>query len=320
MSCRSITSLLPFDGVFQWLTLIIFLSPFLQDACSTVCSHTNSSEKSQRNNKEVSHSQNQFYKTINQTSFSFEDTPFYHGPQSELPGLHSEPSSEQYLDDMDESIQVPQDVDIDKLSFSLDPYFQHLYPEIKLLLNSYIHLHPKNKNDVGSFPSFRAVLTPAPNAHFVKEPPRRHDPHKIKIGLEIEQDLLDIGVIELSESQFPCNALLTMKAIPFVTGSNTKADKYIQKTTQIKEVDITERKFRYTVDQRQHNSGLLPAPKIHLPKTSDILRILHGSEVCMLDIANAFHSIEYAPSSRQYTSFWGVTGTKYQFKRCCQGM
>ena len=111
-----------------------------------------------------------------------------------------------------------------------------------------------------------------------------------------------------------------MKAIPFVTGSNTKADKYIQKTTQIKEVDITERKFRYTVDQRQHNSGLLPAPKINLPKTSDILRILHGSAVCMLDIANAFHSIEYAPSSRQYTSFWGITRTKYQFKRCCQGM
>ena len=145
--------------------------------------------------RKLNHLQNQFYKNINQTSFSFKDTPFYHGLQSELPGLHSEPSSEKYLDDMDESIEVPPYVDIDKLSFSLDPDFQHLYPEIKLLLNSYIHLHPKNKNDVGSFPSFRAVLTPAPNAHFVKEPPRRHDPHKIKIGLEIEQDLLNIGVI-----------------------------------------------------------------------------------------------------------------------------
>ena len=96
---------------------------------------------------------------------------------------------------MDESIQVPPDVDIDKISFSPDPDFQHLYPEIKLLLTSFISLHPRNKNDVGSFPNFQAVLTPAPNAHFVKEPPRRHDPHKIKIGLEIEQDLLDIGVI-----------------------------------------------------------------------------------------------------------------------------
>ena len=102
----------------------------------------------------MSQLQNQFCKTINQTSFSFEDTPFYHGPQSELPGLHSEPSSEQYLDDMDESVHVPPDVDIDKLEFSLDPDFQHLYSEIKLLLKSYIHLHPKNKNDVGSFPSF----------------------------------------------------------------------------------------------------------------------------------------------------------------------
>ena len=154
---------------------------------------------------------------------------------------------------------------------------------------------------------------------FVREPPRRHDPHKVKIGLEIEQDLLDIGVIESSESQYPCNALLTMKAIPFMTGSNTKAYKYIEKTTQKHEVDLTERKWRYTVDQRQSNAGLVPAPKIDLPKTSDILRILHGSAVCMLDIANAFHSIVYAPSSRQYTSFWGISGNKYQFKRCCQG-
>ena len=194
----------------------------------------------------MSNLQNEFCKTINQTSFSFEDTPFYHGPQSELPGLHSEPSSEQYLDDMDENIYVPPDVNIDELEFSLDPDFQHLNSEIRLLLKSYVHLHPKNKNDVGSFPSFRAVLTPAPNANFVKEPPRRHDPHKIKIGIDIEKDLLEIGVIELSESQFPCNALLTMKAIPFVVGSNTKADRYFQKTTQTEMLDISERKFRYS--------------------------------------------------------------------------
>ena len=149
------------------------------------------------------------------------------------------------------------------------------------------------------------MLTPAPGARFVQEAPRRHDPHKVKIGLEIEQDLLNIGVIEESESQFPCNALLTMKAVPFMVGSNTKADKYINKTTHAQQQDLSERKWRYTVDQRSHNSGLGPAPKIHLPKTSDILRILHGKAVCQLDVANAFHSIVYAPSSRQFTSFWG---------------
>jgi hypothetical protein len=37
-------------------------------------------------------------------------------------------------------------------------------------------------------------------------------------------------------------------------------------------------------------------------------------------VANAFHSIEYSPSSRQYTAFYGVQGTKFQFKRCYQGM
>ena len=57
-----------------------------------------------------------------------------------------------------------------------------------------------------------------------------------------------------------------------------------------------------------------------MPKTSDILRILHGKAVILIDIANAYHSIEYAPSSRQYTAFWGVQGTKFQFRRCCQGM
>ena len=218
--------------------------------------------------------------------------------QSKLPGLHSEPASEQYIDDMDESPQVPPDIDIEKLSFDMDPDFNHLFPQIKQLLIQFKSLHPNNKNNVGTFPSYQAVLTPAPGARFVQEAPRRHDLHKVKIGLEIEQDLLNIGVIEESESQFPCNALLTMKAVPFMVGSNTKADQYINKTTHAQQQDLSE----------CHNSGLVPAPKIHLPKTSDILRILHGKAVCMLDVANAFHSIVYAPSSRQFTSFWGVSG------------
>ena len=104
-----------------------------------------------------------------------------------------------------------------------------------------------------------------------------------------------------------------------MVGSNTKADKHISKTTHNKQ-DLSERKWRYTVDLRSHNAQLVPAPKIHLPKTSDILRILHGKAVCQLDVSNAFHSIVYAPSSRQFTAFWGVSAQKYQFKRCCQGM
>ena len=79
---------------------------------------------------EISQSQRQFVKTINQTLLSFEDTPFHRGPQSDLPGLHSEPASEQYLDDMDENIQVPPDIDIDKWSFALDQDFDLLYPRI----------------------------------------------------------------------------------------------------------------------------------------------------------------------------------------------
>ena len=162
-------------------------------------------------------------------------------------------------------------------------------------------------------------MTLAPDARFVQEAPRRHDAHKVKVGLDIEQDLLNIGVIEPSESQFPCNPLLTMKAVPFMVGSNTKADKYISKSTHAPQ-DLSERKWRYTVDQHSHNSQLVPATKIHLPKTSDILHILHGKAVCQLDVSNAFHSIVYAPSSRQFTAFWGVSGQKYQFRRCCQGM
>ena len=74
--------------------------------------------------------------------------------------------------------------------------------------------------------------------------------YKQKIGLEMEKDLLQIGVIEPSESQYPCNAFITLKAIPFQVGSNTKADKHIQKTSnQNQEVDISQRKYRYTVDQ-----------------------------------------------------------------------
>ena len=107
MACKSITSILPYKGTFQWMSLTTYVSLSLQDASTTVCTHTNSSKKSLKNSMKVSNLQNEFYKTINQTSVSFEDPPFYLGPQSELPGLHSEPSSEQYLDDMDESIHVP---------------------------------------------------------------------------------------------------------------------------------------------------------------------------------------------------------------------
>ena len=70
-------------------------------------------------------------------------------------------ASEQYLDDMDESPQVPQDIDIEKLTFDLDPAFNHLYPQIKHLLTQFKSLHPHHKNDVGTFPSYQAVLTPA---------------------------------------------------------------------------------------------------------------------------------------------------------------
>ena len=64
-----------------------------------------------------------------------------------------------------------------------------------------------------------------------------------------------------------------------MTGSNTLADRHISKTEN-RIQDLSEHKWRYTVDQRSHNANLVPAPKIHLPKTSDILRILHGKAVC----------------------------------------
>ena len=104
--------------------------------------------------------------------------------------------------------QVPKDINIDTLTLDLDPDFHHLYPQIRHLLTKFKSLHPHHKNDVATFLAYQAVLTPAPDARFVQEAPRRHDGHKVKIGLDIEQDLLNIGVIEPSESQFPCNALL----------------------------------------------------------------------------------------------------------------
>ena len=124
----------------------------------------------------------------------------------------------------------------------------------------YRSLHPLHKNDVGTFPNYEAVLTPAPAARFVQEAPHRHDPTKIKVGLEIEKDLHDIGIIEPSKSPYPCNTLLTVKDIPFMTGSNTLADRHISKTDNNKQ-ELSERKWRYTVDQRSHNAQLVPAQK-----------------------------------------------------------
>ena len=167
---------------------------------------------------------------------------------------------------MNEIVQVPDDVDIDSLDFSLDSDFKSLDQEIRSLLKQHSSLHPRHKNDVGQFPGYRAILTPAPNSSFTQEPPRRHDPQKIKAGLEMERDLLEVGIIELSESPYPCNALLTPKALPFCVGSNTRADRHIQRTTQADSIDLTNRKWRFTVDQRTHNSGLLPARRYICPK------------------------------------------------------
>ena len=51
MACKSITSILPYNGTFQWMSLTTYVSPSLQDASTTVCTHTNSSKKSLRNSK-----------------------------------------------------------------------------------------------------------------------------------------------------------------------------------------------------------------------------------------------------------------------------
>ena len=144
-------------------------------------------------------------------------------------------------------------IDIETFPLNVDQDFQHLCPQLRRLLSKYRSLHPLHKNNLGTFPSYEAVLTPAPDAKFIQEAPGRHDPAKVNVALEIEPDLIDIGVIEPSKSPYSCNALLTFQAIPCMVGSNTKADKHINKTTQNQQ-EPSERKWRYTMDQRSHNS------------------------------------------------------------------
>ena len=319
LACKSMTSFLHNGEKPEWTRVKIYDSHDLKNMFpgSKECKHTLPSDKTRRNTNSIVQLQNKFNKSIN--SINVKTTPFNKSPQNEMPALHSENVSDQYLDDMNEEIHVPDDVDIETLDFYLDEDFKSLDKDIRDLLTEHSNLHPRHKNDVGHFPRYRAILTPAPNHVFTQEAPRRHDARKIKAGLDMERDLLEVGIIEPSESPYPCNALLTPKAVPFCVGSNTKADKHIERTTT-KSAPEPVNKWRFTVDQRSHNQGLLPPPKIHLPKTSDILRILHGKAVILIDVANAFHSIEYSPESRQYTAFWGVQGTKFQFRRCCQGM
>ena len=147
------------------------------------------------------------------------------------------------------------DIAIQTFPLKVDPDFRHLRPQLRKLLSDYRSLHPLHKNDVGDFPNYEAVLTPALNAQFVQEATRRHDPTKIIVGLEIEKDLLDISIIEPSESPYPCNALLSVKAIPFMTGSNTLDDRHISKTDNKKQ-DLSEQKWHHTDDQRSHNANM----------------------------------------------------------------
>ena len=230
LSCRSICSILLHNDKFKWLSLVVYPSPSLRNPHTAKCTH---SPQTNENKQQLSSSQHQIVKSINQTFLSFEKAPFDYGSQTDLPGLYSEPAAEQYLDDMEECPRVPPDINIETFPLDVDQDFQHLCAQLRQQLSNYKSLHPLHKNDVGTFPTYQAVLTPSPDAKFIQEAPRRHDAAKVKVGLDIEQDLLNIGVIEPSEYQFPCNALLTVKAEPFMIGSNTKADKYISKTTHV---------------------------------------------------------------------------------------
>ena len=59
--------------------------------------------------------------------------------------------------------------------------------------------------------------------------PLKHDDAKVAIGIKLEVELLSVGVIEPSTSPHAANVVLTPKALPFISGSNTRADRHIAK-------------------------------------------------------------------------------------------
>ena len=72
--------------------------------------------------KSIVNMQNKFNKSVN--NMNNKDMPFNKSPQSDMPPLNSENATNQYLDNMNEVVQVPEDVNIDNFDFSLDNDFK----------------------------------------------------------------------------------------------------------------------------------------------------------------------------------------------------
>ena len=218
------------------------------------------------------------------------------GPSS-LPDTLDEEEEDLILDELDEALDSTTD-QMDFTSFPIEVYsnFKHIIPDIRNLLIEYKGLHPTGSNDMGDTPGYTAILSPIHHARFLSQMPRKHDDAKAAIGIKLEAELLSVGVIEPSTSPHAVNVVLTPKALPFISQSNTRADRHIAQCgnkTTMRDLDAIKRKQRYTVDMRSPNSQLVPAPCIHLPKSDEVLKILHGNAVFSLDVSNAFRLINY---------------------------
>ena len=167
LACMNISSFVYNENRFQWTTLTTYETQDLNVEFTKKCTHTSLNEKSKKITKAIERMQSKFDKSVN--SMNISDMQFNKTPQNEMPPLHSENATDAYLDDMNEEVEIPDDVDINTLDFNLDGDFKSLDQEIRALLKLHSNLHPRHKNDVGQFPNYRAILTPAPNSSFTQK-------------------------------------------------------------------------------------------------------------------------------------------------------
>lgn len=126
-------------------------------------------------------------------------------------------------------------------------------------------------------------------------PPRYYSPAGKAFKRQQEEELLEMGVIEMADSPTPWAS-----AVHLAKKKNGE--------------------FRFTIDLK-HVKDLIVADAYKLPRTDDLLDALLGSRYfTTLDLKSGFWQFPIHPESRGLTAFHGEDGKMYQFTRLVQGM
>ena len=207
--------------------------------------------------------------------------------------------------DIMNTIQTDGDLDISHLSKQDQGKIMHLLDKYSAAIQS-----PTNK--LGKFRYFQASFQ-LQNIANASQRNRNIDFQRAPNAVKKINELIDLGVLEISQSQQCCFNFVLVKKF---TGHRmmSKADKYIMSNSPTVNVD-----WRLATDCSDINKHLKNIPMVILPKSEDIRRNLRNKIFSSVDIADQFFCISYDEETRKYCNVY--FGHKIlQFNRVLQGL